>query len=89
MGSPYDWSPDGRLLLYDEYPGRLMVVNVQTGESWPIAEATNSDRVRWSGAQWSPDGSFIVLQRNEIKQEFLKLEGLTYENIVKLMDAKK
>jgi Tol biopolymer transport system component len=88
-GSPYDWSPDGRLLLYDEYPGRLMVINVQSGESWPIAEATNTDRVRWSGVQWSDDGSFIVLQRDEMKREFLQLEGLTYENVVKLMESKK
>ena len=86
-GYPYDWSPDGRFLLYDEFPGILRVLDVRSGESWPIAEAADGDTYTWYDAQWAPDGTFIVITRNGFRDEFRSFEGVTYDAVVKLMNA--
>lgn len=90
---PSDWSPDGRFLLYDEFPGSntgsLRVIDVRSGDSWPIAETTNGETQRWYDAQWAPDGSFIVVSRNFARMEYRAFDGVTYDAVVKLMNAKK
>lgn len=86
-GFPYSWSPDGRLLLYDAAPGVVTVMDVQTGATWPIAEATDGDGHEWAGAQWAPDGGFIVLFRSGWRGEYRLFQGVTYDAVTKLMAA--
>ncbi len=74
-GFPYAWSPDGRFLLYDAVPGVVTVMEVRTGATWPIAEATDGDAHEWSGAQWAPDGSYIVMSRSGWRAEVQALPG--------------
>jgi len=88
-GYPYDWSPDGRFLLYDEAPGALRVVDVGTGQSWAIAEAADTNNQTWGNAQWAPDGSFIAITRQGSRDEYRAFEGVTYDAVVKLMAGKK
>lgn len=84
-GYPYDWSPDSRFVLYDGFPGRVMVMDVRSSESWPVPQAVDADSTEWSGAQWSPDGTFIVIERYGYHAQFRLIEGLTYDNVLKVM----
>jgi hypothetical protein len=61
---------------------------VKSGESWPIAEAANDKAQRWYNGQWAPDGSFIVLSRNFARDEYRVFEGVTYDAVIKLMNAR-
>ena len=84
---PSSWSPDGRLLLLDTVAQGPRVVNVDTGASWSLADATATRE--WGQAAWSPDGSFVVLSRSTMRIERLAWEGVTYDAVVKLMNARK
>jgi hypothetical protein len=67
---PSGWSPDGRFLLFNfrrsfTLPGTLepRVMNVDTGESWPL-HADIENQEGWSAGSWAPDGSFVLVTRS-------------------------
>lgn len=57
-----DWSPDGKWIVYTADDGgetiRLEVVNVETGESWPLTGETD-DHI-YLNPKFSPDGSRLA-----------------------------
>jgi Tol biopolymer transport system component len=62
--SPYSWSPDGRVLLFDQFMGSNDVWALPldgTGEPSPVAATPFSER--W--AQFSPDGRWIAYSSDE------------------------
>lgn len=81
-GYPYDWSPDSRRVLIDQYPGQLTVVDVASGESWPIEGITDTDRDGWAGMQWAPDGSFVLASGGgDESRVLLTWDGVTYDAV--------
>lgn len=79
------WSPDGRFLLLDTPQGPT-VMNVETRDSWPLhADAAGPS---WEGGTWAPDGSFVTLTRSVQRTEHLAWEHVTYDAVVRLMNAK-
>jgi Tol biopolymer transport system component len=83
-GFPYDWSPDGRFVLIDQYPGQLTAVDVRTGASHPIDGIVDTDFGEWAGAQWAPDGSFVVASGGAGRSQYQLFEGVTYDAVMKL-----
>jgi hypothetical protein len=89
-GTPYDWSSDGRFLLHsgiDKGAIYVMVTDTRTGQAWPIPEAMDTDDVAWFDARWSPSGSFIVLSRDGWHDEHRVFDGVTYDAVVKQIQA--
>jgi Tol biopolymer transport system component len=56
------WSPDGSMIAYngsaDDGSRRLVVLDVDTGESTPLPEAGHVQP--WRGGQFTPDGSSLL-----------------------------
>ena len=59
--TPSGWSPDGRVLLYVTPGDDLMAVDIESQESFPIAQTSANEG--WG--QFSPDGRFVAYQSNE------------------------
>ncbi len=62
-GFPYAWSPNGKFLLYDQYPGGISVLELASGKTWPVPGANDIPPYEWGLATWSPDGTFLVINR--------------------------
>lgn len=62
-GFPYAWSPNGKFLLYDQYPGGISVLDLASGKTWPVPGAKDISPYEWGLATWSPDGTFLVINR--------------------------
>jgi Tol biopolymer transport system component len=63
------WSPDGTLIAY-KGSGGLLVLDVATGESTPIA---GEGRIQpWSQLQFTPDGSSLLYTSGSRSQAFLR-----------------
>lgn len=62
-GFPYAWSPNGRFLLYDQFPGGISVLELASGKTWPVPGARDISPHEWGLATWSPDGTFLVINR--------------------------
>jgi hypothetical protein len=79
FGIPMAWSPGGRFVLYGGTQ-RPRVLELATGKTWPLAQTDGpgSEMVQrllnWQrgGADWAPDGSYVVLglfeRRTEARQ---------------------
>lgn len=78
--TPVGWSPDGKFLLYSQAGARVM--NVETLESWPLHPATAESG--WGEADWSPDGTFVVVVKRSQRRDRLAWEGVTYDAVVSL-----
>ncbi len=76
--SPVAWSPNGRYVLLTSHSSGSQtnprVVDVETG---------------WFGGSWSPDGSFVVLHHTATRRDRLAWDGVTYEAVTRLMNAKR
>lgn len=82
--APVAWSGDSRFLLFDPtYDGEAAkVLNVETGESWPLLK----DWPSWgSEGAWAPDNSFIVVTTSESRRVWQLFSGITYDTVAKLM----
>ena len=62
-GIPYAWSPNGKFILYDQFPGGISVFEVATGQTWPVPGAADAAPHEWGLATWSPEGHFLVINR--------------------------
>jgi Tol biopolymer transport system component len=82
-GIPTSWSPDGRFLLVNTTTKGARVVNVETGEAWPLHSAI--DTQNWDARSWSPDGKFIAMTFSSSRVERLAWEGVTYEAVTRLL----
>lgn len=66
-GFPYAWSPNGKFILYDQFPGGISVLELATGKTWPVPGAQDTAFYEWGLATWSPDGTFLVINRYRIR----------------------
>lgn len=66
-GFPYAWSPNGKFLLYDQFPGGISVLELASGKTWPVPGAHDTAFHEWGLATWSPDGAFLVINRYRIQ----------------------
>lgn len=66
-GFPYAWSPNGKFILYDQYPGGISVLELASGKTWPVPGAQDTAFHEWGLATWSPDGAFLVINRYRIQ----------------------
>lgn len=66
-GFPYAWSPNGKFLLYDQFPGGISVLELASGKTWPGPGAHDTAFHEWGLATWSPDGAFLVINRYRIQ----------------------
>jgi Tol biopolymer transport system component len=83
-GTPIGWSPDGKYLLYSHLGPHVM--NVETRESWPLhKDATGAG---WGEGDWSPDGTFVVVVKRSHRRDRLSWQGVTYDAVISLMQAK-
>ena len=66
-GLPYGWSPSGKFLLFDQFPGGINVFEVATGRAWAVPGAQDAGDHEWGLATWSPTGTFLVINRYRIR----------------------
>jgi len=88
--APMAWSPDGKWLLYGDNAAGLMVLDVQTRESWLLQkEAQPGTWAGWGRADWSPDGRFIVVDRERpARKERLSWSGVTADATARLLQKR-
>ncbi len=65
-GIPYAWSPNGKYILYDPYPGGIGVLEIATGKTWPVPGAQDKAPHEFGLADWSPTGTFLVINRYRV-----------------------
>jgi serine/threonine protein kinase len=66
-GLPYGWSPDGKFLLYDQFPGGIAILELSTHEKWPVAGAQDRDPHEWGLVTWAPTGDFLIINRYRVR----------------------
>lgn len=88
---PLSFSPDGRLLAYQDPSDGLRVMDVTTTESWPLLvdPPKGVDFTWWREVQWSPDGSFVIVTGQSSTQTWRRYDGITYDVVTKLVTGKK
>jgi Tol biopolymer transport system component len=65
------WSPDGREIAFESVgTGRTVVVNAQGGEPQALSANVESSRV-----EWSPDGSWLLVQRRNQLMRLTRSDG--------------
>ena len=89
--APLSFSPDGRLLAYQDPSDGLRVMDVTTTESWPLLvdPPKGVDFTWWREVQWSPDGSFVIVTGQSSAQTWRRYDGVTYDAVTKLVTGKK
>ena len=81
------WSPDGKYLFYMDAKAGPRIVNVETRESWPLG--TQLEGANWGRSTWSPDGTFIVINKADASGwTRLAWEGVTYHAVMRLVEPK-
>ncbi|MCB7129696.1 MAG: TolB family protein [Candidatus Brocadiales bacterium] len=55
-----DISHDGRWLAWDVNYWDIWLMNLETGETWPIQKDSKENGGAWRQPSWSPDDSFLV-----------------------------
>lgn len=78
----WSWSPDGRFLLLSVTSRGLVVMNVETRESWPLHPDLGG---QGDAANWSPDGSFVTLVRTTRRVIRDSWTGVTYDAVTALL----
>jgi Tol biopolymer transport system component len=85
---PKCFSPDGKFVLYSDHTNTLRIMNVATAESWLFLDEKQGDvSFEWTDADWSPDGSFIVLTGTTTRTEWRAFDGLTYDAVTKILKS--
>ena len=83
-------SRDGRFLLYQDPSVKMMMANVETGESWPLLRNPPAGvDFEWADANFSPDGTYVVLDGHISRSTWRAYDGITYDAVTKLIGAKK
>lgn len=85
------FSPDAKMLLYCDPLVITRIMNIATGESWPlISDATPAaDFENSPNATWSSDGSFVLIEGQLRRSTWRLFEGVTYDAVKKLLTAPK
>jgi len=82
------WSPDGKYLLFHHLKEGPKVMNVETRESWVLhPDAAGRGTDPW-GLAWSPDGSFVLIDKSSSSSERLAWQGVTAEAVARLMEGR-
>jgi Tol biopolymer transport system component len=85
-----DISPDGKFLLYQDPFGKVMMANVDTGESWPVLKNPPAGvDFEWADGRLSPDGTYLILEGYISKSTWRAYEGVTHDAVTKLIGGKK
>ena len=90
--SPESWSPDNRFYAYSGPNGRHRVLDTKTGEDQPLfdhAADPSVDEWDFPSVRWSPDGTYVVVVGFSTRTETWLWEGVTYENVTRLMASKR
>jgi hypothetical protein len=69
--APMELSPDGRFAFFvdaAEVPGRMSLLDLQTGESTPLIPEASADEIDFDPA-WVDQDTFMIIQRNEAGTE--------------------
>ena len=79
----------GSLLLYQDPHKAQRILNIETGESWPLlTEDLPGVEVEMLSGVWSPDGSYVLFTGFSQRVERRQWTGLTYDTVVKLMQKR-
>ncbi|HVC33337.1 MAG TPA: S9 family peptidase [Chloroflexota bacterium] len=68
-GGYFDWSPDGRALVYLARDSKLWIVPARGGRSWRLAEGDGRQRA----PAWSPDGRAIAYSAETAEQSAIAI----------------
>jgi len=88
-----DFSSDAKFLLYSDPLMVLKIMNLDTGESSPLLTGAPSGVYFMTSdgpsAQWSPDGSFVVLDGHSDRTSWHAFDGVTYGAISRMLAGNK
>jgi Tol biopolymer transport system component len=88
--SALDVSRDGRFLLYQDPVGKIMMANVETGESWLVPKTPPAGvDFDWADGRLSPDGTYVILDGDISKSTWRAYDGVTHDAVTKLIGQKK
>jgi WD40 repeat protein len=89
---PWAWSPNDKFLLYEleAEVSSLNVLDIATGAHWPLVDPDGPEgKMDLTGADWSPDGSFVVAGHYEQRHVWHVFDGVTYETVKRLTTVRK
>jgi Tol biopolymer transport system component len=85
--TPLTWSPNGRWLLVAPAGGAPRVIDVESGEQWPLVDDVGE--FVFQGASWSPDGSFVVVTGATSRLDLHAWDGVTGETVSRAMSRRR